>query len=86
MELIEELEGSPRGPYGGAVGYLSCTGDMDSCIAIRTFVQVGGEIQVQAGAGVVYDSHPEAEYDETRNKAEALFRALKKAAGGREDR
>ncbi len=80
MELIEDLERSPRGPYAGAVGYLSCTGDMDSCIAIRTFVQAGGEIQVQAGAGVVYDSIPEREYDETRNKAEALFRALKKAA------
>lgn len=84
MELIEELERSPRGPYAGAVGYLSSTGDLDTCIAIRTFVQVEGEISVQAGAGVVYDSVAEREYDETRNKAEALFRALKKAAEGGE--
>ena len=82
MELIEELEGAARGPYAGAVGYLSATGDLDSCIAIRTFVQAGGEISVQAGAGIVCDSVAQREYDETVNKAEALFRALKRAGRG----
>ena len=79
MEIIEDLEKSPRGPYAGAVGYIGFDGDMDTCIAIRTFLQKGEEIQVQAGAGIVFDSVPEREYEETVNKAGALFSALQTA-------
>lgn len=78
MEIIEKLEKENRGPYGGAVGYISYTGNMDTCIAIRTaFIDKKG-IYVQAGAGIVYDSVPEKEYLETRSKAQALMDALKK--------
>lgn len=79
MEIIEELEGTPRGPYAGAVGYIGFDGNLDTCITIRTLVQEGENIHVQAGAGIVYDSVPEREYEETRNKARALFRALETA-------
>ncbi len=80
MEIIEQLEKDSRGPYGGAVGYISYTGSMDTCITIRTaFVDHDG-VHVQSGAGIVYDSEPAKEYRETRSKAQALMDALKKAA------
>lgn len=76
MEIIAELEPNSRGPYAGAVGYLSLNGNMDTCIAIRTIVFTRGRAYVQAGAGIVADSDPEAEYEETWNKARALLKAL----------
>ncbi|NLI96520.1 MAG: anthranilate synthase component I family protein [Synergistaceae bacterium] len=79
MEIIEELEGNARGPYAGAVGYIGFDGNMDTCITIRTLVQEGDTVHVQAGAGIVYDSVPEREYEETQNKARALFKALETA-------
>ncbi len=82
MEIIEELEPSRRGPYGGAVGYFSFTGNMDFCITIRTLMIRNGKIYVQAGAGIVADSDPEAEYQESMNKAKALLRACQLAASG----
>lgn len=77
MEIIRELEGRKRGPYGGAVGYLGYSGNMDACITIRTFVINGKQVYVQAGAGIVADSVPEKEYEETLNKAGGLLKALK---------
>jgi len=79
MEIIDELETCRRGPYGGAVGYLGFDGQLDTCITIRTAVLKAGQIQVQAGAGIVADSIPETEYRETVNKAMALFAAIGKA-------
>jgi anthranilate synthase component 1 len=76
MEIIEELEPARRGIYAGAIGYLDYSGNLDTCIAIRTVVFVGGKAYLQAGAGIVADSDPELENKECRNKAEALFRAL----------
>ncbi len=76
MEIIDELEPQQRGIYGGAVGYVSYTGNMDLAIAIRTLVEVGDTIHVQAGAGLVADSVPATEYDETVNKARAVLRAV----------
>ncbi len=76
MEIIDELEEVRRGVYGGAVGYRNATGDFDSCIAIRTMVERGGVAHLQAGAGIVYDSVPETELDECRNKANALVEAV----------
>ena len=76
MEIIEELEPTRRGIYGGAVGYFSFTGNMDLCIAIRTLVAHQGKLSVQAGAGIVYDSIAEREHQECRHKAAALLRAL----------
>lgn len=76
MEIIEELEPVRRGPYAGAVGYLSLSGNLDTCLAIRTLMFHGGKVYVQAGAGIVAGSDPEAEYLETVNKAMALMRAL----------
>lgn len=76
MEIIDELEPHRRGPYGGAVGYVDFTGNMDTCIALRTMVVQGNQAYVQAGAGLVADSDPEAEYQETVNKAMGLLRAL----------
>jgi anthranilate synthase component 1 len=76
MQIIEELEPSRRGVYGGAVGYLSYTGNMDLAIAIRTLVTSGDTIHVQAGAGIVADSQPEAEHEECMNKARAVVRAV----------
>ena len=82
MEIIDELEPSRRGPYGGAVGYFSYTGNMDFCITIRTMVILDGQIYVQAGAGIVADSDPEAEYQETVNKAMGMMQAIEMAASG----
>jgi anthranilate synthase component 1 len=76
MEIIDALEPVRRGVYGGAVGYRTATGDLDSCIAIRTLVERGGVAHVQAGAGIVYDSVPERELEECRNKARALVEAV----------
>jgi len=75
MEIIDELEPVKRGIYGGAVGYLSWAGDMDTAIAIRTAVLKDGELHIQVGAGVVADSVPNAEWQETLNKARAILRA-----------
>jgi anthranilate synthase component 1 len=77
MQIISELEPDRRGPYGGAVGYFGYDGDLDSCITIRTAIVKDGKVYVQAGAGIVYDSVPENEYQETLNKAAALFKAVK---------
>lgn len=82
MEIIEEMEPGRRGAYGGAVGYFSFSGNMDTCITIRTFVIKGDEIFIQAGAGVVADSDPEREYNETVNKVRALTRAVEMAKAG----
>lgn len=82
LEIIDELEPAQRGPYGGAVGYLDATGDLDFAITIRTFMKHGRRVSVQAGAGVVHDSKPRGEFDETRNKAQALFTAAELAARG----
>ncbi len=79
MEIIEELEPEKRGIYGGAVGYFAANGTMDTCIALRTTVVKDGAMYVQAGGGVVADSDPEAEYQETCNKARALIRAAQEA-------
>jgi anthranilate synthase component 1 len=76
MEVIDELEPEARGPYAGAVGYLSFSGDLDTCITIRTLVVHGDEISVTAGAGIVADSDPETEERETENKAAALLAAV----------
>lgn len=81
MQLIDDMEPTRRGVYAGAVGYMDFRGNMDTCIAIRTMVVENGRIHIQAGAGIVQDSLPEAEYEETRNKAEALHRAIGVAAG-----
>lgn len=79
MEIIDELEPCKRGPYGGAVGYLDFRGNLDTCIALRTIVLQGNMAYVQAGAGIVYDSVPEEEYQETMNKAMGLLRAIEMA-------
>lgn len=76
MQIISELEKESRGVYGGAIGYLGFNGQMDSCIAIRTIVFQDGKAYVQAGAGVVADSVPEREYEETVNKAKAMLKAI----------
>jgi len=82
MQIIDELEGQPRGPYAGAVGYFAADGSMDTCIAIRTLAMRGRQISVQAGAGIVADSEPETEYQETLNKARALAQAVEMAEKG----
>ncbi len=82
MQIIEELEPTQRGPYGGAVGYFSFSGNMDTGINIRTVVVRGKKAYIQAGGGIVADSDPEREYDETRNKAGAVMRALEMAERG----
>ena len=79
MEIIDELEPERRGIYSGCVGYFSANGDMDTCIALRTAVVKDGKLYAQAGGGVVYDSTPQYEYEETVNKAAALFRAAEVA-------
>jgi anthranilate synthase component 1 len=76
MEIIEELEPMRRGPYAGAVGYLSYSGNMDTCITIRTLIIKGNKVYVQAGAGIVADSDPEKEYIETVNKAMGMMKAV----------
>jgi anthranilate synthase component 1 len=82
MEIIEELEGTRRGPYGGAVGYFSFDGSMDTCITIRSLVMQDDTVYVQAGAGIVADSVPSREYEETVNKARALAVAIRIAEQG----
>jgi anthranilate synthase component 1 len=79
MEIIAELEPEKRGPYAGAAGYFSFSGNMDMAIAIRTMIVNQGIAYVQAGCGVVYDSVPEREYQETMNKAQALLKAIHQA-------
>lgn len=76
MEIIEEMEPNRRGAYGGAVGYFSFSGNMDTCITIRTFVIKGEKVYIQAGAGIVADSDPDREYHETVNKVKALVEAV----------
>ncbi len=82
MEIIEELEGTRRGPYAGAAGYFDYAGNMDLCIAIRTIVMQGQTAYLQAGAGIVADSDPAREYDETCNKLRALVQAIEMAESG----
>jgi anthranilate synthase component 1 len=82
MQIIAELERTPRGIYAGAVGYLDFAGNLDFCITIRTIAMLNGHAYFQAGAGIVADSNPTAEYEETRDKARALVRALELAGRG----
>ena len=82
LEIIRELEPVKRNIYSGAVGYIGWHGDADTAIAIRTAVIQDGRLYVQAGAGIVYDSDPQKEWEETMNKGRALFRAVAQAAGG----
>ena len=82
MQIIRDLEPSGRGLYAGAVGYLDFAGNLDFCIAIRTVIMSAGKAYVQAGAGIVIDSNPAAEFEETRDKAQALLRALQLAQEG----
>jgi anthranilate synthase component 1 len=79
MQIIDELEPVRRGPYAGAIGYLSYGGDLDTCICIRTMIVKDGVAYLQAGAGVVADSDPAREFEETQNKAAALLRAVQLA-------
>ena len=82
MEIIDELEPNKRGPYAGAVGYFAFSGNMDTCITIRTIIMTGGRAYMQAGAGLVADSVPENEYYETMNKAKHSLRAIEMAEAG----
>jgi len=79
MQIIEEFEPEKRGPYAGAVGYVSFDGNIDTAIAIRTAVVRNDDIYIQAGAGIVADSVPEKEYEETVNKAKAMIKAVEMA-------
>lgn len=79
-EIIEEQEKSPRGIYGGAIGYIDFTGNMDTCIAIRMAVKKNNRVFIQAGGGIVADSNPEREYEESENKAKAVIDAIMKAS------
>ena len=82
MEIIDELEPCRRGPYAGAVGYFGFSGNMDFCITLRTCVHTGKTLWVQAGAGVVADSDPDKEHEETINKSMAVRRAVELAEQG----
>ncbi|MEO8747776.1 MAG: chorismate-binding protein, partial [Rhodanobacter sp.] len=82
VEIIQELESVKRNIYGGAIGWIGWWGDADTAIAIRTAVIHGGRLHIQAGAGIVHDSDPAAEWEETMNKGRALFRAVAQAAQG----
>ena len=82
MEIIEELEPDERGIYSGAVGYIGWNGNMDTAIAIRTALITGNELFIQAGAGIVADSVPANEWQETMNKGRAMFRAVAMASSG----
>jgi anthranilate synthase component 1 len=82
MQIIDELEPTRRGPYGGAVGYVDFAGNMDTCIALRTIVWKNGIFDVQAGAGVVADSVPASEYEETLSKSRAMLKAVEIAERG----
>ncbi|MFA6133834.1 MAG: anthranilate synthase component I [Phycisphaerae bacterium] len=84
MQIIDQFEPTRRGPYAGAVGYVDFSGNMDTCIALRTMVVAGGKVYLQAGGGVVADSVPAEEYQETINKAKALLRAIEVAEAGLE--
>jgi para-aminobenzoate synthetase component I len=86
MQIIDELEPARRGPYCGAIGYLSCDGHMQFNIAIRTMIIKGGQIHIPVGGGIVADSDPPAEYEETLVKAAALFDALEVHQGDAEAR
>ena len=79
MEIIDRLENVSRGAYGGCIGYFSFSGNLDTCITIRTIVAKGKHAYVQAGAGIVADSHPKTEYQETLNKAKAQLMAIEMA-------
>lgn len=79
MQIIAELEHEARGPYAGAIGYLGFSGNLDTCITIRTIIFKNGKAYVQAGAGIVGDSVPEMEYEETKNKAKAMLKAIRMA-------
>ena len=81
MEFIAQKEPDKRGPYAGAIGYVSYSGNMDTCIGIRTIVLKDGVAHVQAGGGIVADSTPEGEYQESLNKMAALLRAIDHAEG-----
>jgi anthranilate synthase component 1 len=81
MEIIEEMEPARRGIYGGCVLYADFSGNLTSCIAIRTLLMKGRKGYVQAGGGIVADSVPEMEYEESVNKAKAVFRAIERARG-----
>jgi anthranilate synthase component 1 len=76
MQIIDELEPHRRGPYAGAVGYIDFSGNMDTCIALRTMVIQGNQCYIQAGAGIVADSDPATEYQETLSKAQGLLKAI----------
>jgi len=82
MEIINELEPNRRGVYAGAIGFFDFTGEMNTCIAIRTMVMKDGTVYFQSGAGIVYDSDPIMEYDETVNKAKAINSAIDLAEKG----
>ena len=82
MEIIDELETLRRGPYGGCVGYVDYSGNMDTAIAIRTLLVKDGQIFLRSGAGIVADSDPQAEFDETVDKARALIQAIDMAREG----
>ena len=84
MQIINELEPEPRGAYGGAVGYVGYDGNMDLAITIRTLEVSGGIVAVQAGAGIVYDSDPLKEYQETCQKARGMQKAVELASRGLE--
>jgi anthranilate synthase component 1 len=79
MEIIDELETDRRGIYGGCIGYFGASGEMDTCIVLRTAIIKDGQMHAQAGAGIVYDSVPVSEHRECVNKAQALFRAAEEA-------
>ncbi|MDD5450169.1 MAG: anthranilate synthase component I family protein, partial [Candidatus Omnitrophica bacterium] len=81
MEIIDELENKRRGPYAGCIGYFSFSGNLDTCITIRTLVIKGKKAYLQAGAGIVADSIPKKEFKETQNKARALIKAIERAGG-----
>ena len=85
MEIIAELENDRRGPYAGAIGYFDFSGNMDTCITIRTLVMKNGCAHIQAGGGIVFDSDPESEFNETVHKAGALIRALDAAESSVEE-
>ena len=82
MEIINDLEPHRRGVYSGAIGYFDFTGNMNTCIAIRTMVMKDNKVYFQSGAGIVYDSLPEKELDETQNKAKAINLAIDLAEKG----
>jgi len=84
MQIIEELEPTRRGPYAGAVGYFSFSGNMDTCINIRTVIITRHDAFIQTGAGIVADSDPTREYEETCNKARAMMRSIEMAEQGLE--